>query len=511
MNRRLGVIFSYLLIFVEALSTLLFAPFLLSSLGQAEYGVYKLVASVTTYLFLLDMGVATSVIKFMSKYRANGQLDEQRRFLGVATIYYAIIAVLVLLIGVVLYAIFPTAFAKGLTPQETALGQKLLSMTMINAAVTLGTSGYFNTLMAYEKFMLSKSCSIVQIVVRVAFDVAALLMGFGSVGVVAVDLTVTTAVRLFIVLYVIKRLHLSPSFKNLNFGFIKEIFSFSSFVFLQLIATQINRMADQVLLGMLVENASVIIAVYAVGIQVVNYFQNIGSSINGVLMPGVVRLVEKGASSETLQAEMIRIGRMLFMILGIIWTAFLVNGKTFIILWMGEESQDGYIVAVLLMFVYIFTISQSIGSQILWAINKHKTQAILQVCAAVLNIFLTVVLIRWNPLIGATLGTLLSLLFSDIVVMAIVFQKDIGIHMGAYYKGLLHRTVICLLLSLGAGLLSKHFLTANSILHFVANCAIMCVVYGVSMLLFGMNAQEKNMLKSMLGKVLSKFNKRFAA
>lgn len=510
MNRRLGVIFSYLLIFVEALSTLLFAPFLLSSLGQAEYGVYKLVASITTYLFLLDMGVSTSVIKFMSKYRANGQLEEQRRFLGVSTIYYALIAVLVLLVGMVLYAIFPTAFAKGLSAEETALGQKLLNMTMINAAVTLGTSGYFNTLMAYEKFMLSKCCSIAQIVVRVALDVAALLMGFGSVGVVAVDLGVTVVIRIFMVLYVVRKLHLSPTFKNLHFKFIKEIFSFSSIVFLQLIATQINRMTDQVLLGMLVQNASVIIAVYAVGIQIVNYAQNIGSSMNGVLMPGVVRLVEKGASPETLQAEMIRVGRMLFMILSIIWTVFLVNGKTFIILWMGEASQDGYFVAVILMFINVFVISQSIGSQILWAINKHKTQAILQIFSAVLNIVLTILLIRWNPLLGATLGTFLSLFLGDIVVMAIVFRKDIGIHIGAYYKGLIHRTDVCLLLSLAAGLLSKHFLAENSILHFVINCAIMCVVYGVGMLLFGMNQQEKQLLKSTLDKVFSIFKKRTA-
>ena len=500
MNRRLGVLFSYLLVLVEMLSSLLFAPFLLSSLGQAEYGVYKLVASITTYLFLLDMGVSTSVIKFMSKYRVNGQIEEQRKFLGVTTLYYAAIAVAVLLLGVVFCLIFPTTFATGLTPQETALGQKLLSVTMINAAVTLGTSGYVNTLGAYEKFVLSKSCSIVQIVTRILFDVGALLLGFGSLGVVVVDLAVTTVIRLFMVLYVIRKMHLAPSFKNLSFRFVKGIFSFSSFVFLQQIATQVSRMTGQVLLGMLVENASVIIAIYSVGIQIVNYSQNIAGSINSVLMPGVVRLVEKDASAAQLQAEMIRIGRMLFMLLGIIWTVFLVNGRTFIILWMGEASQNGYVVAVLLMLVNTFSTCQAIGSQILWAINKHKTQAILQICAAALNIVLSIVLIRWNPLYGATLGTFLSLLIGDIIVMGIVFHKDIGIHMGAYYKGLLHRTDICLLLALAAGLLSKHFLVQNSILHFVINCAVMCVVYGICMLCFGMNKQEKDMFRSIIRK-----------
>lgn len=145
----------------------------------------------------------------------------------------------------------------------------------------------------FEKFVLSKSCSIVQIVAHILFDVGALLLGFGSLGVVVVDLAVTTVIRLFMVLYVICRMHLAPSFKNLSFRFVKGIFSFSSFVFLQQIATQVSRMTGQVLLGMLVENASVIIAIYSVGIQIVNYSQNIAGSINSVLMPGVVRLVEK--------------------------------------------------------------------------------------------------------------------------------------------------------------------------------------------------------------------------
>ena len=163
------------------------------------------------------------------------------------------------------------------------------------------------------------------------------------------------------------------------------------------------------------------------------------------------------------------------------------------------------------MLVNVFKISQSIGSQVLWAINKHKTQAILQICSAVLNITLSFALICWNPLYGATLGTFFAILIGDILVMGIVFHRNIGIHMGAYYKGLLHHTGVCLLLSLGAGLLSKYFLPQNSIPHFVVNCAVMCLVYGVCMLSFGMNKQEKNMLRSMGSKVLSKLRKRPAA
>ena len=75
MNRKVGVIYSNILMLVEILSTVLFTPFLIRTLGQAEYGVYQLVTSITSYLVLLDLGVGNSVIRYMAKYRADK--DEQ--------------------------------------------------------------------------------------------------------------------------------------------------------------------------------------------------------------------------------------------------------------------------------------------------------------------------------------------------------------------------------------------------------------------------------------------------
>lgn len=508
MNRRLGVIFSYLLMFVEAISTLLFAPYLLSTLGQAEYGVYKLISTILMYLVMLDMGVGTAVQRYMAKVRVSGEPDEQRRFLGVANIYYYIVGLLTPFVGLLIIALLPTVFAKGLTPEETALAQKLLCLTTANAAITLGTGGYANTMLAFEKFATVKIATIVQVVLRLGLDIAALKLGFSSVGVVSVDLALTVCLRLFYVLYVTKHLKLRPLYKQLDFGFIKEFFSFSSFVFLQQIAMQINSLADQVLFGMFVKGASIVIAVYAVGVQLVTYFRHIGGSVNSVLLPGVVRLVEKGASADDLLHEMVRIGRMLFMVLSLVWVVFLLNGRTFVILWMGEESADGYYVAAILMFAYIFSISQTIGSQILWAINAHKAQAVMQISAAILNVLLTIVLIQWNPLIGATVGTVISLFFGDVFMPGLILHKRLGIRMSQYYKGLIHRIDLCLLLAFVVGLVVKHFLPTNTWPHFLLNCAAMAAVYGASMLLFGMNAQEKAMISSILRKLLSVFRKK---
>ncbi len=446
MNRKIGVIYSYALMIVEVFSATLFTPYLIRSLGQAEYGVYQLVSSVTAYLMLLDLGIGNAVIRYMAKYRAENNKQKQEEFLGIATLFYGLIAIVVLVIGAVLLWVFPTAFAKGLTPEEITIGRKLLTVTMLSTAVTLGTSSFATTLMAYERFSFSKGLSILFSLLKIVFSMIALKLGMRSLGVVMVYVITNLLTRGAYTAYVLLKLHLKPKFKNPDFGFVKETVSYSAFVFLQMVAAQINAMTDSVLLGILAKGSSVIIAVYGAGAQIVQYFKTVGGHFNGVLMAGVVRLVESGANAKALQDEMVRIGRIVFMMLGMVFTVFVVNGTDFMVLWAGENYRQGYLVAVVIMVPTMFALVQSIGNQILWAMNRHRVQAVIQIVSAVLNIVLTVFLIKWNPLIGAVTGSVIALTVGDVVCMNAMFKKEIGISLLGYYKGLLKRYFACIAL-----------------------------------------------------------------
>ena len=507
MNRKIGVILSYVMMIFEVLSTLLLTPLIIRTLGQAEYGVYKLSASVVAYLLLLDLGVGNAITRYIAKFRASGEKEQSQKFLGVATIYYTVIALVALIAGVVLIAVFPKAFAKGLTASEIKLGQELLFITMINAAVTLGTAAYNNVIIAYERFTVSKGVPIIQIIARMALTVVMLKGGFGSVGIVMVNLLMTVACRGFFIIYVLFRLKLRPKFKGIEISFVKEIILYSSMILIQMIATQLNATVDQILIGSLVASSAAILAVYSVGAQVTQYFQSMGTAFTGVLMPGIVKMVESGVDSKTLTDEMIRIGRIILIVLGLIWGGFLACGQQFIILWAGADNSNAYFVAVILMTAYMFILTESIGTQILWAMNQHKEQAILKGIIVLLNILLTVVLIKWQPLIGATIGTFISLVLGDVVVMNVIFRKKLKMNLGYYYKGLTKGILPCIAVATAVGFVAKHFLKNGGWISLLLEVAIICLVYAVCILMFGMNTYEKNMVLSVLRKFKSRRNK----
>ncbi len=507
MNRKVGVILSYILMVFEVVSTLLLTPFILRCLGQAEYGVFKLSSVITTYFLLLDLGVGNAVIRYISKYRAEGDLQKQCRFLGVATLFYAAIAVITLLVGVALVLAYPTIFARGLTARESALGQQLLLVTIINAAVTLAATPYTNLLIAYERFSFSKGCSIIQIILRILMSLLALRLGMRSSAIVLINLLTTVLCKAAFVLYVTRCLKLRPAFCRGNGAFIKEVTVYSAFIFLQMLATQMNSFADQVLIGMLVPAATVLIAVYGIGAQLSQYFQSIGAAFSGVMMPGLVRLVEQKATPTQLCNEMIRIGRVIFAVLALVFVCFAFFGRQFISLWVGDENLQAYYIALLLMFAYTFILTQSVGGQLLWAMNQHREQSIAKLAIVVLNIGLTVLLIQWHPLYGAVLGTFISLMCGDVMVMNLIFRKKIGIRLRSYYTGLFRGIVPSLAIAAGAAVLLR-LLHLSGWHGFAVNVAVVVAVYAAMLWQFGFQPQEKEMLKGVYQRLIHRGGKK---
>lgn len=505
MNRKIGVLFSYVLMIFEVLNTLILTPFMIRILGQSEFGVYKLIVAINGYLLLLDLGIGNATVKYISKFRINNNKENERKFLGIVILYYCVIAILTLILGFILTYIFPFVFSKGLSIVEISLGQKLIFITMVSSAITLGTSAFYNVLIAYEKFSITKGFQILVIIFRLVFSFLILCLGYGSLGIVILNLIFTIFSRSFYTLYVLFKIKLIPIFKGFDKKLIKDVIFYSSWILLQMIATQFNASLDQILLGSLVLNSSLILAIYGIGSQICQYFQQIGSVFNGVLMPGIVKFIEKKPSAFQIRKEMVRLGRYMFMVLILIFGVFLVEGKEFIYLWAGKENISAYYVAIILMSIYLFVLSKSVATQILWALNEHKEQAILKFVVVILNIFISIILIKINPLLGATIGTFISILIGDVIVMDFVLYKKLKIDIFKYYLELFKGILPSILITVVFGILINNFFSGYSILFFCLKSFIMVLIYTICMYLFGINDDEKKLIHSILFSIVNKF------
>ena len=99
---KTGAAISYLTILISNIIGLLYTPFMLRMMGQQEYGLYSLVASVVAYLTVLDLGFGNALIRYTAKFRAQGEKDKLEKLFGMFLIMFSVIGFVALIIGLII-------------------------------------------------------------------------------------------------------------------------------------------------------------------------------------------------------------------------------------------------------------------------------------------------------------------------------------------------------------------------------------------------------------------------
>src|SRR6202161_1857480 len=69
------------------------SPVILHRLGDAAYGIWILIFSVTGYYGLFDLGIRSSIIRYVSKYSATGENEKLASFVNTSLVAYTVIGV----------------------------------------------------------------------------------------------------------------------------------------------------------------------------------------------------------------------------------------------------------------------------------------------------------------------------------------------------------------------------------------------------------------------------------
>src|SRR3984957_18229761 len=85
-------------------------PFVVRHLGPVGYGVWILAVSTVAYLNLLDLGLRSAIVRFVSKASAQGRSSEAQSAIGAALWFRLLIASVVAVFSIALAIAFPHLF-----------------------------------------------------------------------------------------------------------------------------------------------------------------------------------------------------------------------------------------------------------------------------------------------------------------------------------------------------------------------------------------------------------------
>ncbi|MBO6261669.1 MAG: oligosaccharide flippase family protein [Bacilli bacterium] len=495
---KIGAILSYLQMAFNVAINLIYTPVMIKLLGKSEYGLYNTVASTISLLTILNLGFSSSYIRFFSVYKSKGENEKINSLNGLFLIVFLIISLISFLCGLFLTSNIQLVFDNGLTKTEYEIARVLMFLLTLNLSISFPMSLFSCIISAHEKFIFLKAMLIGKTVLSPILSIPLMLLGYGSISIVIVTLVVSLVVDISFIFYCFAILKTKFKFKSFEKGIFGQVFVFTIFIAINLIVDQINLNIDKLLLGRF--KGTDVVAVYSVGFTLYMAFQQFSLSISGLFAPRIHSIINSSKNrDEEISNLFIKVGRIQFLILGLICTGFIFFGQQFLHFWVGDSYTDAYYVMLILCIPSMIALTQNIGIEVQRALNKHKFRSIAYLIMALVNLVLSIFLAQQYGAIGSAIGTGVSLILANGLVMNIYYYKQCGIDIVLFWKNIIRISFGLVIPVLCGVLLSRYFPYDNFWLLLIA-ILIYTAIYCASMWLTSMNKYEK-------GLVLSRFSK----
>ena len=506
---KLGTLLSYVQMLLSISISILYHPFMIRLLGKSEYGLYSTVSSTISLLSVLNLGFNAGYIRYYAKYKKGDDEESIYKLNGLFLIIFTIIGAISLICGIILAFKLHWVFDQGLTAQEYETARILMLLLGVNMAISFPTSVFSTIISANEKFVFLKLLGMVKTVMSPMITLPLLFLGYRSIAMVSVTLVISIATDCLYFIYVRKILKNKFIFHGFEKGLFKSLFAYTGFIAINVVIDQINWNIDKLLLGRYKGTGEV--AVYSVGFSLYQYYSLMSTAISGVFTPRVHHLIESTKGNLQEQRKIItelfiKVGRVQFLILALVASGIVFFGQPFIYYWSGEGYGDSYFVALLLVIPASVALMQNVGMEIQRAQDKHKFRSIAYLVMALINLVLSIFLCQLYGAIGSAIGTAISLILANGLVMNIYYHKACNIDILAFWKSIL-RLMLGMIIPIVCGIIIMRFIDLYQMWTLFLFILIYTGIYCVSMWAIGMNEDEKKLIRKSIGKGIDSFRK----
>ena len=479
-----NVIMNWVAMAVGMVVPFFLTPIVVRTLGSTAYGVWILAVSTVSYLTLLDMGLRSAVIRFVSKADSQGRDDEARSAIGAALWFRVLIASAVGVLSVGLAAVFPHFFK--VPPDLQRAAQITVLVCALGIAVTLISGVFGAVLSAINRFDILSSIAVFQTLFRAIGVILILRAGKGLISLaywefavilVAGVITCATAWSIFPACRV--------KFGRPDTKTFKMIWSYSFTMFIITVASQVVFNTDNLVVGSFLSVS--LVAFYSIGGSLILYSGQVVTALSTTFIPLASGLDASGRSGD-LQRLLLRGTQATLGIVLPIGVTLLLRGKTFIGLWMGKQYAEisGTVLQILLISLF-FTIANNTASNIMFGTGNQKPVAKWSVIEAILNFVLSLVLVKTIGIYGVAWGTAISMALIHLIFWPRYVQKILGVSVKKYlWNGWIVLTLCSIPFAIASALVDRYW-PAKSLPIFALQILAILPVYVISVGLFFRN------------------------
>jgi len=454
------------------------SPFILHRLGDAAYGIWVLIFSITGYYGLFDLGIRSSIIRYVSKYTATGDGEKLTRFVSTALLSYTGIG----LVSMALTASLSSSVEHLFRIPPELHSQARLLLLIVGASVSLGFPlGVFGGMLeGLQRFYILNWTSIGSTLLRAALIVYFLNRGSGLVTVALITVALPVLSSILRGIIALRLCPVSLGIRHIDKESFRNMATYGGTTFLVIVAGRLRFRTDELVLGGMM--STVAITYFSIGARIVDYAQEFVSSLAQIFVPMSSQSEAKG-DLDRLRKVYIAGNRVCALLILPITIMLIVLGKHVIRIWVGARYiPHSYPVLVVLIIPFTLMLMQAASGRVLFGVGKHQSLAKVTLLEGIANLILSIALVPRLGVVGDALGTAVPLSCTFLLFMPRHLKKQLGVPVSSFVRQAYSLPLLLNLPFLGVVWLANRFFTPRNLTQLVMEIGAAFLIYGVGVL-----------------------------
>jgi O-antigen/teichoic acid export membrane protein len=431
---------------LQVLFTLWTTRLILEAIGSSESGAYAFAWNFGFLQFLFEFGASSALQRQISDAYTRGDRDGVNRAIASGMNFYAVVAVLqIASLLAVAYVALPHSEFRAAGPAHDLI-VKLIWLQAITAPCYGFSVVISSVLQAARRYDFIPRFELAIVILRFAVLVVGLKfgprLGFDFFDVVVTQTLVQLLLGIGPALWVmVRELGYAPHFRGATWTDYKALGHISFFVALIQISVVFADRMDYVILGFVLPDAGSEIAAYNVFSKPFLQLRQTGWMLAYMVMPAVASLAaahdKKGLERVKYDGSRLHIGLLLPVAL-LAW----VYAAPFLSLWVGnslDHNGVNYSAGELAPLMRLFLIAAiplalSVLVQMSIGMNRVKVIALAALGGSLINLPISYFLTLKLGVAGVVWGTVLTTLFSNLLIPGIYVFRELEIDPWTYFK-----------------------------------------------------------------------------
>jgi O-antigen/teichoic acid export membrane protein len=473
---------------VIVITSLVLLPIIVHRVGATDYGIWVLVGSVVSFVFLLDIGISAGLVKYVAEHASRGEYYEGARMVGAATWLYAMIGIGVSVVGIALAFALPGLL--DLHGHVRHVVPALVALSAVAAGISIPAVAPLAVLRGLQRFSLLNAIAGGGALLAFGLTVGTLLLGGGIVGVAAaaaLSALITFAVSIAAIRRVAPELTSSLVLRDARRA--RRLLSFSSSVAVVQVAGRLQTRTDAIVIG---------VALPVRLLTPYNFAQRLAEGTRltteqfvRVLLPVATEL---GATRDraALRGLFLTATRLTLALALAVALPLMLLGGSILSLWVGGQfGKYGDVVAILAASAVVDVVGYPAAS-VLQSMERHPPLAWMALGDGVVNVVLSIALVGPFGVVGVAVATLVATVGETVLFVLPYAARTLGVSLADLAREVLVRLAVPVATFAAILVAISQSLSISSLPRLAALLAVALAGYAIVYAVIGAGERERS-------------------